>query len=472
MVAASGRSHEMQGSRVTDRPNIIVVMADQQRADSLGCNGNRFCETPNLDRFAGRSVNFVNAFTPFPLCAPARASAWSGLLPHGHGVQENRYDQPDVLATPGGTETVFGRLQHAGYRTAYFGKWHLGTENPGTFDHWSGYNWQGSHWQDSRHDFHGGRYLADLLTDQVIAFLAGRAGDRARSGEAPLCLTVSYGPPHPPYTAPARFYRPYRGRGVPFAGYYAAVSAIDWNVGRLLNAVEHAGLRDDSLVIFIADHGETFMYRPGHKHKQSCYDDAIRVPMIIGAPAGAGAGDTVTAPVGLEDVTPTILDFAGVPAAPDALHGRSLRPWLESKAPADWRDSYYVSNYHPTSDNRSVGLQPQRALRTERWKLIAGAPGLGHQFFDLGLDPEEEIDLLLPRDADHHQKNRHFPDVTDTVVEIARRLEAKADAVDDRVGQLLGQFVCASLDAGTIDPALAALIDARSAPSPETPAES
>lgn len=110
---------------MTVRPDIILVMTDQQRADSLGYAGNRFVATPHIDALAASSLRFRNAVTPFPLCSPARAGLWTGLHAHRHGITDNIYGEPDALARLG-RATVFPAMQAAGYRTAYIGKWHLG----------------------------------------------------------------------------------------------------------------------------------------------------------------------------------------------------------------------------------------------------------------------------------------------------------------------------------------------------------
>jgi choline-sulfatase len=120
---------------VTARPDIVLVMPDQQRADSVSAYGNAFCATPVLDALARRGVRFANACTTFPLCTPARGSMWTGLYPHAHGVSGNVYGVPDVFADRAKVKrTLFHALRDAGYATAYFGKWHLGEANPGTFD--------------------------------------------------------------------------------------------------------------------------------------------------------------------------------------------------------------------------------------------------------------------------------------------------------------------------------------------------
>jgi choline-sulfatase len=140
-------------------------------------------------------------------------------------VIENVYGIDDALnsiALVSGT--VFDLLKESGYTTAYFGKWHLGEKNPAVFDVWEGFNSLGSHWVDSLID---GQYRPDVQTDHCIEFLRSRASVRE-----PFVMVQAYYPPHDPFTAPRRFYELYRDKGVPFAGYYAAVSNIDYNTGR------------------------------------------------------------------------------------------------------------------------------------------------------------------------------------------------------------------------------------------------
>ena len=123
------------------RPNILIIISDQQRWDSLGCNGNYFVNTPNLDAMATRGANFQLPFTPFPVCTPARASMWTGVHPNKHGVIYNRYGIDDVISYESKTKTtLFEMMRGSGYTTAYFGKWHLGEKNSGRFDVWKGFN--------------------------------------------------------------------------------------------------------------------------------------------------------------------------------------------------------------------------------------------------------------------------------------------------------------------------------------------
>lgn len=412
-----------------ERPNIVVVMPDQQRADTLGCYGNRFTLTPNLDRLAREGVVLERAFTPFPVCTPARASMWTGLYPHRHGLVWNYYGVDNLFdEVASHRTTVFDLLHDAGYRTAYFGKWHLGERPHPAFDVWDAFNSRGGHWVDGRQSFQGGTWKPEAQTDACIAFL-----ERQRAAQ-PFVMVQGYYPPHNPYTAPLEFYAPYRDRGVPFAGYYASVTGLDFHTGRIIDALERLGLRDNTVFIYLSDHGDTFNYREGSKYKFVCFDEAIHVPFVLSWPAVLSGGQRIPAPVGLQDLAPTLLDVAGAPV-PDWMQGRSIVPLLQG-AEVAWRDAFYVQN---TTHGDRVD---QRALRTARWKLILGADGR-HALYDLEHDPEEELDLYdAPRD-DIHMQFRHFDDHRETIMALARRLEAEAEAIDDPQGVELARRVVA-----------------------------
>ena len=424
-------------------PNVLLIMSDMQRWDALGCYGNVFVQTPNIDALAKSGIRFSNCFTPFPLCTPARATLWTGVYPHAHNVIGNVYGVDNAFERFGHVDTlVFDRLKAAGYTTAYFGKWHLGEENPGCFDVWSAHNSLGGHWVDGRQAIQGGTYLADRETDEGIAFLRARKG-----AKSPFAMIQSYYPPHGPYTVPEAFHRMYRGKGIPYPGYYAACSAIDANVGRLCEALVEFGLAENTVVIYLSDHGTTFEARDGSYHARVCYDESVRVPLVIRMPEGAGAARTVEAFVGLQDVTPTLLDLCGL-QVPGDLHGRSLLPWIVGECP-EWRDCYYfestVSPYvrtisFVTKDMRVIGPLTQRAIRTERWKLILSEGG-PHELYNLSDDPDEILNLFAVPYEDEHDQYRHFPPHDETVYQLAARLEAEARRFNDEKGVALARSV-------------------------------
>ncbi len=407
------------------RPNIILLMTDQQRWDSLGCNGNTFVETPNVDRLAAGGANCMNSFTPWPVCTPARATMWTGVYPHAHQVIYNTYGMDNLLKeTSHEQRTVFESMRDSGYTTAYFGKWHLGEKDPGMFDVWEGWNSLGGHWVDNKRD---GVYKPDLQTDQMIAFIEEQAG----SGK-PFFAVNGYYPPHDPYTAPKRFYDPYRDKGVPYAGYYAAVSAIDHNVGRLIEALDELGLCEETIVVYYSDHGDHFSYR-GSDHKFTCHEDSIKVPMVIGWPGQIVPGTTIDEFVGLQDLMPSVLEWAGL-EIPDHLHGRSLVPLTKGEE-VDWRDAYYTENV--VRDTRTE----QRCIRTKEWKLVLTRPVSGlrkymglHELYDLVNDPEEELNVYKTPREDGHNQYLHFPPYTDVIDELAHLLKRHAEVIDDTLG--------------------------------------
>ena len=408
-----------------EKPNVLIVVTDQQRPDSLGCYGGLIAETPHTDALCASGLRFENAYTTYPVCTPARGTMWTGLYPHATGIERNIVDRQDLLSDlPERPVTVFDSVRSAGYRTGYFGKWHLGLGDPGLCDVWEAFNSQGGHWLDGRQSFQGGTYAPDHQTDQAMSFID------AASGEAPFLAVVSYYPPHDPYTAPVRFYQRYRGR-VPFAGYYAGVAALDWNLGRLVACLERNGVRDDTLVLFFSDHGETFSYR-GAPHKFVCTEDAVRIPLIASWPNRIAPGISHDCLVGLQDVMPTVLDCCGLDV-PARLHGASLTPWFDGRA-RRWRDIYYIENH--TYGERVA----QRAVRTQAHKLILDAEGR-HHLYDLTVDPEEELNLYGAPRPDPQRQFNHFPDQAPMVRSLAARLGDEAHGLDDAVGVRLAQDV-------------------------------
>lgn len=419
------------------RPNIVLVLSDQQRSDSLASYGNRFTVTPGTDAMAAAGKSFDAAFTPWPVCTPARGTMWTGVYPHAHELIDNLYGVDNAFASHSAVkQTIFDHLKKAGYLTAHFGKWHLGEVQPPFFDVWEeSFNSRKGHWMDGKLD---GDYRPDRQTDAAVEFLNTRT-----KGARPFTMVLSFYPPHDPYSAPERFYEPYRGRGVPFAGYYAAVSALDHDLGRIRAALKENGLADDTVVIYFSDHGDTFFYRPEGEHKFVCHDDAIRIPFIVEGP-GIAPSTRSDRPIGLQDLAPTMLDLAGADI-PENMQGRSLKPILMGEEPGDWRDDYYVQNI------THVSKIEQRAIRTPEWKLIAAANG-AHELYDLRADPEEELNVFLtPRDDGGFQRFKHYPDYASIIAELAGRMKRMALEIGDKRGEELAaavdEAICSRLEA-------------------------
>lgn len=320
-------------------PNVIFVFADQLRASSLGHVGQERVITPNLDTFASQGTRFTRAVANAPLCSPMRASIITGLHPLSHGVVTN--DVPLREDVP----TVAKSLKAAGYTTAYIGKWHLdgadrgGFIPPGPrrqgFDYWAACNCNHSYFEsfyytDSPQPIWNEGYEPTVQTDLAIEYLR-----QAREQEQPFCLFLSWGPPHCPYGhVPARFLRIYPPDEIvlrpnvveadreTIGGYYAHVTALDWNFGRLMQAIDELGLTESTLLIFTSDHGD-MLFSQGRGWKNKPWHESVIVPFIARWPGRVPAGALENAPFGLVNVAPTLLSLCGVQAPPE-MEGTAL----------------------------------------------------------------------------------------------------------------------------------------------------
>ncbi len=381
------RSQRGWAARRDRRTNLLFLLSDQFRADALGADGNTFVSTPSLDRLAAEGVRFSHAYAAQALCSPARATLITGLYPHTHGLQQNIYKVPNALADPRYRLAVNfpALLKKAGYTTGWIGKWHLGEENPDCFDYWKGYNSLLPHWLGQKQK---SPYRSDVETDEALRFLEQ---NRAR----PFLLGLSYYPPHTPYDPPEKFLRLFEGRNIDHPEYYAAAAAVDFNVGRVLDGLRKLGLANNTLVVFTADHGETFGRRPFSSNKTVCYEESARVPLLLRHPRLLPRGKVWTSGVNSVDVMPTLLAAAGLPI-PGGVQGRSLLEVVRSGRDR-WDRPIILQNI---TQKARDGEQPvERAVRTERWKLILREFSADHdrrmdELYDLESDPGERYDLF------------------------------------------------------------------------------
>lgn len=394
------------------RPNVIVFFTDQQRWDTVGAAGCPLGLTPNLDLMARRGTMFEAACTTNPVCAPARAAMQTGMFPTNTGVFRNNVSLPADAPTLG---RLFGA---AGYRTAYIGKWHLGSTDPVPAEEQAGYDyWLASNLLEFTSDAYrtvvsdgNGEpvflpgYRPDALTDAAIRYVT-----RASEDDRPFLLFLSLIEPHhqnehDDYPAPEVYRDTYTGAWLPpdlatlpgtahqhAAGYYGQIKRVDECLGRLRDALVSLDLADDTLLLYTSDHGSHFKTR-NSEYKRSPHDGSVRVPLVVEGPGYRG-GARVTTPVSTVDVVPTLLDAAEI-ALPAHLDGVPLR---ESR-----RDAVLIQ-----VSESEVG----RALRTNRWKYYVHAPDAGdvpaaeayteRALYDLQADPYE-LDNLI--DSAGHQE--------------------------------------------------------------------
>jgi arylsulfatase A-like enzyme len=384
------------------RPSVLLILPDQWRGQDIGCMGNPDVRTPNLDRLASQGILFRNTFANTPVCCPARAILLTGKYAHQNGMVAN-----DLRLRESET-TIAEILAAQGYRTGFIGKWHLdgGKRLPGFvppgprrqgFDFWAANECSHDHFhptyfRDDDHPITENRYEPEVWTDRAIEFLRKAEDD-------PFFLVVSMGPPHDPYGAPDRFLKPYdpatlnmranwvegvlgAGRNE-MAAYYAAMTAVDEQVGRLLKALEDLGRAQDTIVLFTSDHGD-MMGSHGQRLKRKPWEESVRVPGIVRYPARVRPGRTSEALLSHVDLTPTLISLCGLPV-PDDMQGTDLSRVIlgtSDRGP----DSAFFQIFVPFAGDGTPN--PWRGVRTQRFMYARteAGPWVLH---DLSIDPYE-----------------------------------------------------------------------------------
>lgn len=392
----------------SNRPNILWIMPDQLRAQALGCMGNPDVKTPNIDRLAREGILFRQMFANTPVCCPARAILMTGEYANKNGMLAN-----DLHLRESKT-TIAEILSDAGYRTGFIGKWHLdgGLREPGFvppgprrqgFQFWAAHECRHSHFRpvyfrDTPEPVVDERFEPEVWTDLALEFLDGQ-----KDGQ-PFFLTVAMGPPHNPYGAPEPYQslydpkkittRPNWEPGVKdagkaqIAGYYAAISAIDNQVGRLLQGLKDRGLDQNTVVLFLSDHGD-MLGSHGQRLKRKPWEESIRVPGILRYPAQVKPGQESDALVSHVDIAPTMLSLCGVPV-PDSMQGTDLSRLVLGQT-TEGPDSVFFQIFVPYGGDETP--RAWRAVRTDRYMYARSVDG-PWLLYDLENDPYELKNLI------------------------------------------------------------------------------
>jgi arylsulfatase A-like enzyme len=375
------------------RPNIILVITDDQGYGDLACHGNPIIRTPNLDALHGQSVRLTN-FHVAPTCAPTRAGLMTGRNCDRTGVWHTVMGRSILREDE---VTVAQVLQEGGYRTGIFGKWHLGDNYPSrpqdkgfaeTVIHGGGGVGQGlDYWGNDYFDDtyrHNGvptpyqGYCTDVFFREAMGFIEANR-------DRPFFVYIPTNAPHGPYNVDPKYSQPYRDAGVPesTACFYGMITNIDENMGRLVAHLERLGLADNTILIFMTDNGTS---EPGFNagmrgRKGSEYEGGHRVPCFIRWPKGhlAPEGTDIDRLAANVDLLPTLAELCGLqPPAGVKLDGKSLVPLLRGQAP-DWPDRVLIT------DSQRIEYPEkwrQSAVMTERWRLINGK-----ELYDIRADP-------------------------------------------------------------------------------------
>jgi arylsulfatase A-like enzyme len=415
-VAVAGAAQSKPSSK--DRPNILVIMADQVRWDAIGAYGrNPMNLTPNLDAMAHRGTLYRNMFTNQPVCSPSRSALFTGQYPARSGVWRNA---GTGVGLPPGATTIATECRTAGYSANYIGKWHLadgptGPVSPdrrgGFLNLWQAANmleltsqpYEGDIWDTDGKPIHfANEFRANFLTGLAKRFLS------AVSRTSPFLLVVSYLEPHQqndlkrmvaPHGYAERFRNPFVPEDLrPFSGdwqqqlpdYYGCIRRIDECIGDIRESLVQNELDQNTIVAFVSDHGCHFMTR-NTEYKRSGHDASLHVPLILDGP-GFQTGLDVQRLVGMVDFAPTLLEAAGVPI-PTSMQGKSTLA-LASGKPTDWRNEVFfqMSEYW-------VG----RGLRTPQWTFVSVAPRGDDKFKPAPHAPAYSSFQLYDNEADPHQ---------------------------------------------------------------------
>jgi arylsulfatase A-like enzyme len=388
-------------------PNVLIIMPDQWRGQDLGCMGNPEVRTPHLDALAAHGLRLPNMFANTPVCCPARAILMTGKYAHKNGMVAN-----DLRLRE--SETTLAELLGArGYRTGFIGKWHLdgGRRLPGFvppgprrqgFAFWAANECNHEHFRpvyfrDDERPIAADRFEPEVWTDLAIEFLHG-VGDR------PFFLMVAMGPPHDPYGAPERYQKLYdpdrltmrpnwvaglRGAGrKEIAAYYAAMTAIDEQVGRLLAELDRSGRADDTIVLFLSDHGD-MLGSHGQRLKRKPWEESIRVPGLVRYPRAIAPGRTSEAIVTHVDVAPTLLSLCGI-TPPADMQGADLSGVLLGRAEPG-PDAAFLQIFVPFAGDGTP--KPWRGVRTKE-HLFARSEEVPWLLYDLKADPFEQVNLV------------------------------------------------------------------------------
>jgi len=417
------------------RPNIIMIMTDDQGLWSLGCYGNNEIKTPNLDKLAESGWLFKNFFCVSPVCSPARASILTGKIPSQHGIHDwicggdtfNKDLEPlgngQVIEYLKDHESYSEILAQNGYVCGISGKWHMGNSHKPQkgFSYWNvhakgGGNYYGAPMVEGDGIRIEDRYITDVFTDNALEFL-----EQEKANDSPFYLSIHYTAPHSPWSRknhPEKLWDEYHencafestpnnlkpaswidkvaipihsedARREALSGYFSAITAMDQNVGRVLSWLEDNNLRDNTLICFTSDNGMNMghhgVYGKGNAtYPMNMYEESVKVPFIMSHPSRLKAGMVCDSLLSHYDFMPTILEYVGLQTNHCSnIPGSSFLPILTGQD-CDVRNNVVVFDEYG----------PVRMIRNDKWKYVHRYPDGPHELYNLENDPGETTNLV------------------------------------------------------------------------------
>jgi arylsulfatase A-like enzyme len=433
----------MTTHQANSRPNILIILSDQLRRQALGCYGDPDARTPHIDQLAQHSVRFANACSTYPICVPFRFTMMTGEYAHTRLVPGIEW-----VMSPA-ERTLADEFNDAGYHTAYVGKWHLAgghgrmgsaaqcgrtpvrPMHQGRWQKWLGFELRNDpfdtyYFEDADPTPRPlNKYQTDGLFDLGMEHLAN-GWDRS----SPFCMCLSVEPPHDPFVAPADLQAAWEARSLELPAnfsaqdeatrqrvlldrkrYYAMVENLDQNVGRMRSFLAAQGLADNTVLVFVSDHGE-LSGSHGLRAKQWPYEESVGIPLIVYDPrVKAPAGTVLNDPTCTEDLFPTFLGLAGL-SPKNPLPGINLAPLIQGTQAALSRQSVLLEFVAEHRAGAVFNDAVWRAVRTRRFKYVVKGDKFGAEawfFFDLENDPGEQNNLLEdPNYQEQITKHHHL----------------------------------------------------------------
>jgi len=405
-------------AQAADRPNLIIMMTDDQRQDAMSCAGHAVLKTPNMDRIANEGARFKHMFVTNSLCAPSRATLMTGLYSHSHGVIDNT-----GLTVPMSIPFVSDHLRKAGYEVAFCGKSHAkGAYRDREWDYYFGFQGQGNYFKASIAEGAKSKdqpytgWMDDIVTDKAVEWLQ-------KKREKPFCLFLFFKAPHRSWNPPTRHKDLYSDVTIPkpntfnddrakksmafakadniigkfpdvkdyesFArDYFRCITGVDDNVGKVLDALTASKTLDDTAIFYTSDNG-FFVGEWQAFDKRFMHEVSARVPLLVRYPKMVKAGSQPAEMATNVDIAPTLLSLAGLPI-PAEMQGRSLVPVLKGEA-SDWRKDWLYEYYEYPGPH---SVRKHRGVRTDQYKLIHYYDSPEEfELYDLKADPDERVNL-------------------------------------------------------------------------------
>ena len=380
ILIAACSSCSVRQSPEKDKPNIILILTDDQGSVDINSYGAADLFTPNLDRLVSEGVHFSQFYTGSSVCSPSRACILTGMTPQSAGVPGNVSSIPGNEGMPSSKTTIAEMLKDNGYTTAHIGKWHLGY-TPGTmplargfdysFGHMGGcidnyshfFYWNGPNrhdlWENGKELYREGEFFPDLMYEKAEKFIL-------RNKNKPFFLYYAMNVPHYPLQPEEKWRRHYKNMEMPRRDYAAFISTADENIGKLIKLLGDIEARDNTIIIFLSDHGHSYETRtfggggsagPFRGGKTSLFEGGIRVPAIISWPGNIPGGEVRNQACHSIDLLPTIASLCNIGPLPGDIEGRDLSAVLTDNENIEKRSLYWK-------------LGGQWAVLKNNWKLI------------------------------------------------------------------------------------------------------